>query len=117
MAVNASYKRMEDGWWQVQVGKQVVVGRTLVTTRRKVAKALGVQETDLIDKVQLPPEVQSAVRAYKKARAQADLLPGKRSLAVALLVRTGLSNRDVGTVLCIPHQTVHYIRAGLDPAD
>lgn len=112
------------GHWVASVAEfpeGLVAGRTLEQTRERMRAALagwlGLPEPTyggrIVDVVCLPARVRRAVRGAKQARqrvAQAQAMAARRArVAVASLLRCGLSLRDAGELLGVTRQRAHQL--------
>jgi predicted RNase H-like HicB family nuclease len=123
--------RLENGAWLVELVDEPRVhtfGRTVAAARDAIRDATALwfdvdpRAFDLVEDFSLPGgAVDDQVRAALKARdeaAVADRIASDKTRAVAgRLVDSGVSMRDVGSILGISHQRVHQLVHVLNPFD
>lgn len=125
-AMTAKYRvileRDESGAWLARVPNIPgchTHGRTLDQARRRIREALGLwvedaETAELVEDVQLPPRVRTALNRTRTSRRQASREQDRaqesmRKTAHTLVDELGLGLRDAGELLEVSHQRVQQL--------
>jgi predicted RNase H-like HicB family nuclease len=121
------YKRGTDGLWVAAVRGLSgchTQGRTIEEARRRIREALSLyipddaaREAELLDKVELPTELQEKIAAARRAAEQATRLAADARLLAKAVIddvtqKRHMSLRDAGELLGMTRQWAHEIARG-----
>ena len=119
----AVYRQDDQGNWLVHLDEEPrchTYGRTLAAARKNIAEAASVwfdvdEAPALVERIELPKDVEDAVAAVTRKRQQADQLAAelKSELpAVAARLADRLSMRDAAAILKLSHQRIAQLVEG-----
>jgi predicted RNase H-like HicB family nuclease len=121
--IKVDVRRDETGWWiatSPDVAGMVTQARRLdqiaARAREAIALVLDVPLRSVDLEVRNAEQEREAVKAYRRARAEAELLQGTVGVTATAAAReltgAGLSMRDAGEVLGLSHQRVQQLVRG-----